>query len=188
MSIRHLKTGQFRRMDSGKPFESASDERLTLLARLADWLEAWQTSAAQSGGGLSAETSSALIHTIRTRVSLIVYLIKVKHFSFVLTGKVQTDNLEGRFGAYRRMSGCNYNVTFAEIIQSERKLRISSLLKLHSKKFGEISIRDYLADFDEGKAPTVTEAENKFVNDSLVAFEELDSVPDSEQRSQTWLS
>jgi hypothetical protein len=41
-------------------------------------------------------------------------------FEYVLMGKFQTDKLN-RFGLYRRMSGCNYNVSEAQVLESEKK-------------------------------------------------------------------
>ena len=53
-------------------------------------------------------------------------------FEYVLMGKFQTDKLENRFGLYRRMSGCNYNVSVAQVLESEKKLKIMNILKLSS--------------------------------------------------------
>ena len=49
-----------------------------------------------------------------------------------MLGKFQTDQLENRFGIYRRMSGCNYNVSVTQILESEKKLKIMNLLKVQS--------------------------------------------------------
>jgi hypothetical protein len=45
-----------------------------------------------------------------------------------MLGSFQTDVLERRFGKYRRMSGCNYNVSVQQIIVSEKKIKINSLI------------------------------------------------------------
>ena len=58
---------------------------------------------------------------------------------YVLTGKFQTDNLENRFGQYRQMAGGNYNITITQVMESERKLRIKSVLGLHSARYGNIN-------------------------------------------------
>ena len=70
---------------------------------------------------------------------------------YILLGKFQTDNLESRFGQYRKLSGCNYLVSVAEMMQSERKLRIKGLLKLHTKSSGDINVKTFLATFSEVK-------------------------------------
>ena len=70
---------------------------------------------------------------------------------YILLGKFQTDNMESRFGQYRQLSGCNYLVSVAEVMQSERKLRIKGLLKLHTKSGGDINVKTFLAKFSEVK-------------------------------------
>ena len=71
--------------------------------------------------------------------------IKLK---YILLSKFQTDNLEGRFGLYRQLSGCNYLVLVQEVFQSERKLKIKGLLRLYTSK-GVIPISDFIASFSE---------------------------------------
>jgi hypothetical protein len=62
-------------------------------------------------GKLSNETFSALLHTTEALIQLNDYFLNHLHFSYVMLGSFQTDVLERRFGKYRRMSGCNYNVS-----------------------------------------------------------------------------
>ena len=54
-----------------------------------------------------------------------------KGFQYVLTALFQSDPLEKRFGIYRQMSGSNYFVSVRQIFESERKLKVQSLLKYH---------------------------------------------------------
>ena len=49
------------------------------------------------------------------------------------------------------MSSCNYLVSVSEVMQSERKLRIKGLLKLHTKSSGEINVKTFLAKFRQVK-------------------------------------
>lgn len=46
-----------------------------------------------------------------------------------MPGKLQTDNLEKRFGSYRKLSGCNYYISYQQILESEKKLRIRHIVK-----------------------------------------------------------
>ncbi|GFX45968.1 hypothetical protein TNCV_2163431 [Trichonephila clavipes] len=78
---------------------------------------------------------------VNTIPELIKYLLTEQNFKYVLTGKFQTYNLEARFGQYRQMSGANYHVTVQEILQAEKKLRIKSVLTLHSDKYGTTSLK-----------------------------------------------
>jgi hypothetical protein len=82
----------------------------------------------------------ALKQTIVTLVELSVYLLNDLNLSFILLGKFQTDCLECRFGLYRRLSGTNYHVSVQELNESEKKLKIVSLLHVTSASRGKIII------------------------------------------------
>ena len=43
--------------------------------------------------------------------------------SYILPGKFTTEKLEKRFGKYRLLGGCNYNVSFDDILNAEKKIR-----------------------------------------------------------------
>lgn len=68
-------------------------------------------------------------------------------FTYVLLGKFQTDPLELRFSKYRRMSGTNYHISIQQILESERKLKVTGLLRLKSHLKGEIPFKHFFADF-----------------------------------------
>ncbi|CAH1115844.1 unnamed protein product [Psylliodes chrysocephalus] len=55
------------------------------------------------------------------------YALTKLSISYISSGKLQTDNLERRFGEYRGLSGCNYNVSFRHVLESEKKIRINKL-------------------------------------------------------------
>ena len=47
------------------------------------------------------------------------------------------------------ISGSNYLVSVQEVLESKKKLRIKSLLKLYSASKGVITIRDYIGNFND---------------------------------------
>ena len=51
--------------------------------------------------------------------------------SYVLTGFLQNDSLEKYLVVYRLMSGCNYNISICQILESERRIQLSNILKLY---------------------------------------------------------
>jgi hypothetical protein len=55
------------------------------------------------------------------------------HIPYILRGKLQTDQFEKRFGKYRSLYGCNYNVSYRQVIESEQKLRIKKILRFVRK-------------------------------------------------------
>lgn len=50
-------------------------------------------------------------------------------FRFVLLGQISSDPVEKRFGLYRQMSGSNYFISQKQVEESERKLKILSIIK-----------------------------------------------------------
>ena len=96
-----------------------------------DWLCAWEQLQLQPRHGcLSKETMFALKQTVLAAKLLLQYLLCDLHRQYVLLGKFQTDDLEFRFGQYRQMLGTNYNISVTEVMESEKKLRILSVVKL----------------------------------------------------------
>ena len=55
-------------------------------------------------------------------------------FSYVLSSFVQNDPIEHHFGLYRQMSGSNYNVSVCQVLESERTLKLSNILKLYKRQ------------------------------------------------------
>ncbi|KAI6661466.1 hypothetical protein LOD99_13339 [Oopsacas minuta] len=53
-------------------------------------------------------------------------------FSYVLSAFRQIDPLEHHFGLYRMMAGSNYHISYIQILESERRLKLSNILKMFS--------------------------------------------------------
>ncbi|XP_067133601.1 uncharacterized protein [Centruroides vittatus] len=72
---------------------------------------------------------------------LIIFLISIARCYF-LCGKLQTDNLEDRFGRYRQLAGSHYHISICQLYECETKLRIQTTvpLILKSHTFGEVSL------------------------------------------------
>jgi len=58
-----------------------------------------------------------------------------------LAGKFQTDNLELRFS---QLAGANFYVPVQEIKESEKRLKIISILHVVSASRGEISLSNFI--------------------------------------------
>ena len=56
------------------------------------------------------------------------YLITQHNFTFVLTGKLQSDPIEGRFGWYRRLNGANFFMSVKQLLEAEKKIRVLNQL------------------------------------------------------------
>ncbi|XP_035233153.1 uncharacterized protein LOC118204968, partial [Stegodyphus dumicola] len=149
VNVKHSKKAlQFRDVFM-QPIRTPEDKSLEYLSQFCSWLISWNdfcptTKNCKSQiGKLSKETQVALLHTTATLNELSKYLLKEFKLPFILLGKFQTDNLEGRFGQFRQMSGCNYNVSLQQIIESERKLKLISLLKMQSSEKGSFILQHF---------------------------------------------
>ena len=153
-----------------EPILGVNDHKLVWLRSFHDWLCAWeQQRIPMKQGTLSNETMFALKHTVATLIELSTYLL-TSSFQYVLLGKFQTDMLEFRFGQYRQMSGANYNVSVAQIIESERKLKLMSIMKLVSTSKYQLTVRDFITSCQQA---TDTESNNDSVSgdcDFLLQF------------------
>ena len=87
--------------------------------------------------GFSKETFLALRHTCIALSRCCRYILSHLGFEYVLLGKLQSDNIESRFGHYRQLSGANYFISVRDVVQSERKIRALSLLK-----FSKVTVQD----------------------------------------------
>lgn len=87
--------------------------------------------------GLSKETFLATRHTCRAIAQLSRYLLNFRGFNYVLLGRIQSDNIEGRFRWIRQLSGANYFISMRQLLDSEKKIKAISLLK-----FSGLTVKD----------------------------------------------
>ena len=142
LNVKHPFKGRNTRDICSDPVRSIDSEQLLYFSKIGDWLDRWEKCGLKTGC-LTKETLGALRHTVRTMVVLCKYLLTDLQFKYVLTGKFQTDKLEYRFSQYRRLAGTNYHVSVREIMESEKKLKLVSLLRLQSSSVGNISIAQF---------------------------------------------
>ena len=106
------------------------DNKPAFLREMASWLKNWDSAKTPNTEKftLTTQTSSALQRTLQCQASLIEDLLD-EGFEFVLTSRFQSDPIEKRFGQYRQMSGGRFLVSLKDVIQSERILKVKSLVK-----------------------------------------------------------
>jgi len=148
-NVKHPLSGLRLNDPYSEPIMGLMDHKLQWLRSFHDWLTAWESQKIeQRQGVLSRETMFALKHTVGTMCQLCEYLLTTpvcgQQMNYVLLGKFQTDALEFRFGQYRRMSGTNYNVSVTQIMESEKKLKIMSLMKVVSCDKGILTLKDFI--------------------------------------------
>ena len=141
-----------------------NDSRFLFLSRVTEWLDHWKT-IPQKYGKLSPQTFKRFHHSSTCLPKIVNYLTHSCGFDYVLSSFLQNDSLEHHFGLYRMLSGANYQVTACQVYESERRLKISSILKLFSKQSStnNISLKEFIDTFSS----TFTEEER---NDNLELF------------------
>jgi len=126
INVRTPRKGVEKRNKNMEPIKSEFDEKIDELKVIASWFSEWQN---KSRSGLTNETFLANIQTLKALSELSYFLIKEIGYHYVLLGKVQSDNLEERFGWYRQKCGGNYYISFKDVLITERKIRALSLIK-----------------------------------------------------------
>ena len=125
VNVKNSKVGFSKRDIYRQPILSPTDEKLQLLKDYADFFRTWKDS---KSAGLTHETFTACILMCEALPSLARHLLD-SGFNYVLLGHMQTDELEHRFGRYRQLCGANYFISVKQLMESEKKLKITSLLK-----------------------------------------------------------
>lgn len=138
------------------------DPKIIFLNKLLDWLVCWKDMKCDTGC-LTKETHFAISHTTYALMQMAEYCITELKFDYFLTGKVQTDIIENRFGKYRQLAGSHHNISIRQVYETEAKLRIQSLFPglLKSNKFGDLAI--HLSH----KGDELEESNNNIVNENL---------------------
>jgi len=121
--------GKHKRESAMDPIRSIFDWQFEYLDEVINFFEQWERC---GGRGLSRETFLANKQTITAIKELAFYLLSSEGFNYVLLGKVQSDNLEERFGWYRMKCGGNYLVSLKDVVVTEQKIKTLSLIKFSS--------------------------------------------------------
>ena len=139
INVKTFTKGLCKRDSNQMPFTCSDDNRLQFLKQFCDWVSNWN-GLNLSHGHLTRDTSLDLLQTTNVLIQIIHFSFEKVKPNFVLLGKFQTDNLERRFGRYRQLSGCNYNISVLQVLENEKKIRIKSVLTLHSSRYGRIEL------------------------------------------------
>lgn len=142
MNVGSLYKGERKKNVYQEPLtNSPNDEKIKFLNKFLDWLERWSCVDSDTGR-LSKETHLALRQTTYALIEIVNYCTEKLNLNYVLTAKFQTDCLEGRFGLYRQIAGGHYNISVTQLFESEKKVRIRSLIPLTiaSHEYGNIEI------------------------------------------------
>ena len=117
---------------------SPSDFSLTFLNNVVSWLDCWVNLPFVSGK-LTAQTFTSFRHTCEALSLLVKQLTENCGYQYLLTSRIQNDALKHHFGLYRQLSGSHYQISFCQILESERRLQLSNILKVFNLKHSSSS-------------------------------------------------
>ena len=126
LNVKSLYTGQRTKDVNRNPVTKEDRSVLEVFHQFGKWLDRWKAS---GNIGLSTQTFKAAILTTQMLIDLCNYLLDVKGLDYILLGHTSSDYLESRFGWYRQSSGANYYISVLQILQSEKSIRIKSLIE-----------------------------------------------------------
>ncbi|XP_059098099.1 uncharacterized protein LOC131892312 [Tigriopus californicus] len=152
----NVKTTTFagrKRDEFRKPVCRDDTTQIKFLQNLLTWIEEWEKMPTKKK--LSRETFFALKFTLRGIIKLCKYLLVTTDLSYILLGKFNSDPIERRFGNYRQLSGANFFVSLKQILESEKKIRIRSLIKFD--KLDAQDLRNLCKDKNEATKKRVEE-------------------------------
>ncbi|KAI6655601.1 hypothetical protein LOD99_2099 [Oopsacas minuta] len=93
-----------------------------------------------TSGKFTAQIFTSFRHTCEASSLLVTQLTDNCGYQYLLTARIQNDPLEHHFGLYRQMSGSKYQISFNQIVESERRLQLSNLLKVFDLKYSSASV------------------------------------------------
>ena len=126
-----------------------NDWRFSFLNLISKWLDRWR-STNDKDGKLSPKTFVSFRHSSITLPLIVSQLIKNCGFSYVLSSRLQNDPIENQFGLYRMMSGAQYHISYTQILESQRHLNLSNILKLFSQQNkSELSLKRFIQTFTQ---------------------------------------
>ena len=135
MNMKTKSKGKNKHQLTMHPIRSSLDWKIEFLREFAAFLELWENSKTP---GLSPETFLALRHTCLSLADCAAYLLDRLGFSFVLLGQLQSDAIESRFGWLGQLSGANYYISMRQVLKSDRKIRVMSLVKYSNFSLSKI--------------------------------------------------
>ena len=102
---------------------------LLFLEKFLSWVIEWRSMKTKKK--LSTELYFCLSHTLRGLIDLCRHILETTEISYILLGKINSDPLERRFGVYRQLNGANFFVSVKQFMETEKKLRLRSLIRMN---------------------------------------------------------
>ena len=122
----HLISGRNKREDFFNPIRREDPWQLSHLKEAADFIKSWHT--LHKAHSLTQPTFIAVHQTLSVLSEMGHQLLRDSLF-YLLPGKLSSDPIEARFGAYRRLSGSNFYISCKQLFEAEKKLRTMNFIR-----------------------------------------------------------
>ena len=147
--------------------------KTSFLRGFVDWLSEWSENCPEKKFCFSRETTECAKITSASLATLAEHLLHEKGFKIFLTGKCQSDKIEGKFGKYRQMHGGNLYASVRQFLEAERTIRIKNLAKLN---LDISSIRDIFTESNKENIEVIEKRANQIFL-SIQTDEKIDLCP-----------
>ncbi len=140
LNVKNRNLGFRKRNKLMKPVTINDSSNLDILETFGAWLKRWRENSRLKGARtcLTEETFLACIQTTFATIEVTRELLGNDEFRYVLTGNLQSDPIERRFGWYRQLAGSNYFVSVRQILEAEKSIRLKSLVKYAGLSISEV--------------------------------------------------
>ncbi len=148
LNVKNRNLGFRKRNKLMKPVTVNDSSNLDILETFGAWLKRWRENSRLKGARtcLTEETFLACIQTTFATIEVTRQLLENDEFRYVLTGNLQSDPIERRFGWYRQLAGSNYFVSVRQILEAEKSIRLKALVK-----YSGLSITEVRETFEEAE-------------------------------------
>ena len=127
------------------------------------------------------QTFTSFKHACTVLPQITNHLTGLCGFNYLLGSVLQIDPLEHHFGLYRMISGSNYHISYLQILETERRLKLSNILKIFASQqdFGINSIQTFIESYSS------LDTNNGDEMDVQLVLDEIDDLTSIECSLQT---
>ena len=111
--------------------------QLDFFSQFRDFVDEWHKLSGVKGG-LSKETYMCVRQYCLALPKLNRCILENKNITYILTGHIQSDVIEKRFGWYRQSDGGLYHIGVFQVLNAEKKIRIKCLVDLSNYSMAEV--------------------------------------------------
>lgn len=172
LNVKNKLKGLLKREASSSYISGPDNDNIIYLIKFIAWLDKWLV--LPGGSFLSKDTFEALRRSTLVLIEVVKIAFQEFSMKYVLLGKFQSDCIEKRFGQYRFLSGCNYNISCTQIIEAEKKIRLRHVMKLEDIINELKNSKDFCDSGTENESSTVPDEFQSILTSNYLEVENCD--------------